>query len=77
MPLNGEEWVAPEPAWKHVPSTYVICAHDAAIMPSLQRTMAARATDVIELDADHSPFLTRPEELADLLASYLGGADRA
>ena len=77
MPLTGEAWVAPEPAWKQVPSTYVVCTHDAAMQPSLQRTMAARATDVIEIDADHSPFLTRPEELADLLASYLGGADDA
>ena len=77
MPLTGEEWVAPEPAWKQVPSTFVVCANDAAILPSLQRRMAARATDVVELDADHSPFLTRPEELADLLASYLGGADDA
>jgi pimeloyl-ACP methyl ester carboxylesterase len=77
MPLTGEAWLAPEPAWKQVPSTFVVCANDAAIMPSLQRRMAVRATDVIELEADHSPFLTRPEELADLLASYLGGADGA
>ena len=77
MPLTGEAWLAPEPAWTHVPSTYVVCTRDAAIMPSLQRTMAARATDVVELDADHSPFLTRPEELAELLASYLGDADDA
>lgn len=33
-----------------------------------QRMMAARATEVVEIETDHSPFLTRPGELADLLA---------
>ena len=32
--------------------------------------MAVRADEVIEWPADHSPFLTRPQEIADLLASY-------
>jgi hypothetical protein len=32
--------------------------------------MATRASEVVEWDTDHSPFLTRPGDLADLLASY-------
>jgi hypothetical protein len=33
--------------------------------------MAARATEVVEWPTDHSPFLTRPDEVAALLVSYL------
>ena len=60
-----------EPAWKTVPSTYLVCAEDAALPPAAQRVMAARADDVVEWPTDHSPFLTRPRELAELVASYL------
>jgi len=54
-------------AWREKPSTYVLCTRDAAATPVLQRTAAARAKDVIEIDAGHSPFLSRPAELAELL----------
>ena len=49
--------------------TYVVCTRDNAISPGTQRFMAARAGQVVEWDTDHSPFLTRPGDLADLLAS--------
>jgi pimeloyl-ACP methyl ester carboxylesterase len=43
---------------------------DAAIDPDWQvRTGRAQGARVIELDAGHSPFLTQPDELADLLSS--------
>lgn len=67
----GESWLLPgPPAWKKAPSTYVVCSKDNAIPPSLQRTMSTHATDVVEWDNDHSPFLNRPGDVADLLASY-------
>jgi pimeloyl-ACP methyl ester carboxylesterase len=69
MPV-GDTWCCDEPAWKSTPSTYILCTSDKAISPSVQRTMAARADVVVEWETDHSPFLTRPEELADLLATY-------
>jgi hypothetical protein len=67
------EGMAPvaEPAWKSTPTTYVVCTHDGALPPDAQREMATRATTVIEWASDHSPFLTRPAELAELCASYL------
>ena len=61
-------------AWHDVPSTYVICARDAAILPELQRSMAKRATNVVEWETSHSPFASRPELVADLLVS-LAAAD--
>ncbi len=50
-----------------VASTYVRCARDEAILPDVQEHIAERCDDVITLDSDHSPFLSHPEELADVL----------
>jgi pimeloyl-ACP methyl ester carboxylesterase len=60
-----------EPAWKQIPSTYVVCTGDQAIPPAAQRAMADQADDVVEWPTDHSPWLTRPDKIAQLLASYL------
>ncbi len=59
--------VVTEAPWKHTPSTYVVCTDDNAVVPSLQRWLAQRCTNVIELDASHSPFLSMPDRLADIL----------
>ena len=56
------------PAWKAKPSTYVVCTEDRAIHPALQRHMAARCTSTVEIDTAHSPFLNRPDAVADLLS---------
>jgi hypothetical protein len=48
----------------------VVCTEDAALPPAAQREMATRADAVVEWPTDHSPFLTRPDELAALIASY-------
>jgi pimeloyl-ACP methyl ester carboxylesterase len=71
MPLSGVSESAEAPAWMSVPSTYVVCTNDQALPPDAQRWMATRAQDVVEWPTDHSPFVTRPAELADLLVSYL------
>ena len=61
------------PAWHDVPSTYVVCTADRAIPPSLQRHFAARATSSLEWPTDHSPFLTRPGDVAELVVARLEG----
>jgi hypothetical protein len=59
----------PYPAWRHTPSIYVVCANDMAMPTELQRNVfAPRATETIELQADHSPFLSQPDAVAELLA---------
>jgi pimeloyl-ACP methyl ester carboxylesterase len=60
-------------AWRDIPSTYVVAAQDRAILPSLQRTMSARATDVVEWDTSHSPFASRPDLVAELLTRLTRG----
>jgi pimeloyl-ACP methyl ester carboxylesterase len=58
-------------AWRQTPSTSVICTEDRATPPTRQRRWAARAGTVVELAADHHPFLSRPGQLADILANVL------
>jgi pimeloyl-ACP methyl ester carboxylesterase len=70
MPLELMVQVS-EPAWKSVPSTYVVCTNDRAIPPEAQRWMASRADEVVEIHTDHSPFVTRPEFLADVMVAHL------
>jgi pimeloyl-ACP methyl ester carboxylesterase len=60
----------PHPAWRHIPSTYVVCANDMALPPEVQRNVfAPRATETLELQAGHSPFLSQPDAVAALLAA--------
>lgn len=56
-----------KPAWRAVPSTYVVCGDDLATPPAKQREQAARATEVVELPVAHHPFVTRPELVAEVL----------
>ena len=55
-------------AWETVPSTYIVCSEDRAIQPSFQRMLAERATRAIERPFDHSPAVSHPDAIADLLA---------
>ena len=53
-----------------VPRVYIECLRDRAIPIALQRRMQADwpCQRVLALDTDHSPFFSRPDELAALLA---------
>jgi pimeloyl-ACP methyl ester carboxylesterase len=54
-----------------IPKTYIHCLRDQAIEMQAQHSFRAAASgiDVREIDASHSPFLSRPTELAALLAT--------
>jgi pimeloyl-ACP methyl ester carboxylesterase len=61
--------------WGSVRRTYAICARDMAIRPALQAKFIAEAdtafpgnpTSVVTLDASHSPFLSMPDEVANII----------
>ena len=56
-------------AWHDKPSTYIVCDADPILLPSGQRAIAERiGATTFEIGGDHSPFIARPAELADLLA---------
>lgn len=54
-------------AWQDVPSTYLVCAEDRGTPATRQREYAKRAGTVVELDAGHHPFLSRPAAVRDLI----------
>jgi pimeloyl-ACP methyl ester carboxylesterase len=56
----------PAGALDGVPRAYVSCTRDRSVRPALQRRMIAenRISEVIEIDSDHSPMVSRPQELA-------------
>jgi pimeloyl-ACP methyl ester carboxylesterase len=52
-----------------IPATYVVCTADALFpVPGQQANAETAGARTHELDADHSPMLSRPAELAALLA---------
>ena len=67
--LRPQHWritSEPSPVGALPPSTYVLCRDDRIIDTGWARSAAS---DVVEIPGDHSPFLARPAELADLLDS--------
>jgi hypothetical protein len=52
--------------WPDVPSSYILCRGDRAVSPAWARTVARErlGVEAMEMDGGHSPFLTRPAELA-------------
>ena len=54
--------------WREHPSTYVLTLQDKQFSVALQREFASHASRTVELDAGHGPMLTRPAELAAIIA---------
>lgn len=55
------------PAWITVPSSYVVCTDDRAVRLDQQRMRAGWATHSVEIDCDHSPFFSAPDQTADFI----------
>ena len=49
------------------PRRYILCEEDRAIDPATQAIMASRCGDLVSIASGHSPFLSRPSTLADLI----------
>ena len=62
---------SPLTAWPDVESRSIVCREDRAINPAWVRAAARErlGVEAIELEGSHSPFLTRPAELARVLNS--------
>ena len=54
-------------AWREKPATYAVCTDDRALPVALQASNAARIGNTVEWPTSHSPFLSRPDLVADLL----------
>ena len=67
--------VTPLESWPDVPVSYVMCGEDRACNPAWSRRAVPQRLGVepIELpESDHSPFLSFPSELAELLVKVAG-----
>ena len=63
--------ITPLTSWPDVESRSIVCRDDRAVNPEWVRAAARErlGTDAIELGGAHSPFLTRPAELAQVIDS--------
>jgi pimeloyl-ACP methyl ester carboxylesterase len=60
---------AAAPAWRRLPTWYVVATRDRMLPPGLQRKLAERAgADIVELDASHAVARSRPAEVAEVIA---------
>jgi pimeloyl-ACP methyl ester carboxylesterase len=58
------------PAWKSIPSWYLLGTEDKAIPPATQRFMAERAESTIEeIRASHAPFVSQPDAVTNLIVT--------
>ena len=56
------------PAWKTIPSWYLVATDDNAIPPVTQRFMAARAgAHIEEVEASHVPMISQPKATTNLI----------
>lgn len=66
-PLAAFGTAVTNPAWVDLPSTFVLCTRDEAIRPEVQRFFARRCSTTVELEASHSPMLSMPDRVAEIL----------
>jgi pimeloyl-ACP methyl ester carboxylesterase len=66
---------AGSPAWKTIPSWYLVATEDQAIKPELQRYMANRMNaKTSEVRSSHVPFISRPDEVVKTIKEAAGFA---
>jgi len=69
-PFANAAFVAPsgEPAWKTIPSWYMVAKRDHAIPPATERFMAQRAhASTVEVDSSHVAMISQPEATTRLI----------
>ena len=69
-PFSNEAFVSlsGEPAWRTIPSWYLVSTQDKAIPPVTQRFMAQRAHAIVaEVRASHVAMMSQPEETTRLI----------
>jgi len=58
------------PAWKTIPSWYLVCTDDHMIQPPAQQFLAQRmGATVRSVASSHAPFMSRPKDVADIITA--------
>jgi len=74
-PLVNGPTITSAQRWGSIPRSYILTEQDKGVLPGLQRrfirevdeAVPANITDVRPIHTSHSPFLSRPAELANIL----------
>jgi pimeloyl-ACP methyl ester carboxylesterase len=68
LSLAGAQEMSTAPAWKTIPSWYLIGRQDKVINPVAQRFMAKRAkARTVEIDSSHASYISHPAEVTNLI----------
>lgn len=64
-------------AWPAVPTKFIVCTEDRFFPPTFMRRVVAERLGIVpdEIAASHCVALSRPRELANLLAGYAGAPE--
>lgn len=66
-----------QPAWRHVPSWYLVATEDRAISPALQRMFAARMDATShEVKTSHAAFASNPVAVDGIIEAAVASIDR-
>jgi pimeloyl-ACP methyl ester carboxylesterase len=78
LALSAFEDVMGVPAWKSLPSWYLVAQNDEAIPPDAERQFAQRmGATTVEIPSSHVAMVSHPDEVAELIekaAANVGGA---
>lgn len=56
------------PAWRSIPSWYLVASSDRVIPPAAERVMAERAgATTVEIESSHVAMISHPDEVASLI----------
>ena len=56
------------PAWRTLPTWYLVASQDRMIPPEAERAMAARAgSTTVEIDSSHVAMISHPDKVIDLI----------
>jgi pimeloyl-ACP methyl ester carboxylesterase len=58
-----------EIAWHEKPAMYFVCTNDLATPAEVQRRRVRAGVRLVEFDAGHHPFLSRPDAFAQSIAT--------
>ncbi|WP_406434362.1 alpha/beta fold hydrolase [Streptomyces sp. NBC_01589] len=76
-PLTAQATGEPSgtPAWKTIPSWYLVADADHLIPPDAERFMARRAhAHTVEVDAPHAAMITNPDDVTSLIRDAANGS---
>ncbi len=74
---GGDRALGPPPAWRSIPSWYLLGTEDRAIPPAGQRFMAERAkAQIEEVAASHASMVSQPDAVTRLILGAVEATSR-